>query len=59
MIALGVHSEIMQFIPLSTGIYSALSTAFSIGNWDSERVKFELPYIDGINLHPKGRSKIV
>ena len=27
--------------------YNALSTAFSIGNWDSQRVSFELPYIDG------------
>ena len=27
--------------------YNALSTAFSIGNWDSERISFELPYIKG------------
>ena len=27
--------------------YNALSTAFQIGNWNSERIRFELPYIEG------------
>ena len=27
--------------------YNALSAAFSIGNWNSERISFELPYIEG------------
>ena len=48
VIALGVHSGDHAIYPdCRPEFYNALSTAFEIGNWDSERVKFELPYIDG------------
>ena len=48
VIALGVHSGDHAIYPdCRPEFYDALSTAFSIGNWDSERVIFELPYIDG------------
>ncbi len=48
VIALGVHSGDHAIYPdCRPEFYSALSTAFEIGNWDSERVRFELPYIDG------------
>ena len=48
VIALGVHSGDHAIYPdCRPEFYNALSTAFAIGNWDSERVSFELPYIDG------------
>ena len=48
VIALGVHSGDHAIYPdCRPEFYNALSNAFSIGNWDSERVRFELPYIDG------------
>ena len=48
VIALGVHSGDHAIYPdCRPEFYNALSTAFSIGNWDSDRVSFELPYIDG------------
>ena len=48
VIALGVHSGDHAIYPdCRPEFYNALSTAFSVGNWDSDRVSFELPYIDG------------
>ena len=48
IIALGVHSGDHAIYPdCRPEFYNALSTAFSIGNWDSERISFELPYING------------
>jgi len=48
VIALGVHSGDHAIYPdCRPEFYKALATAFSIGNWDSDRVRFELPYIDG------------
>ncbi len=48
VVALGVHSGDHAIYPdCRPEFYDALSTAFSIGNWDSGRVRFELPYIDG------------
>lgn len=47
-IALGVHSGDHEIYPdCRPEFYSALEHAFQIGNWDSERVQFELPYLDG------------
>tara|TARA_B100000482_G_scaffold85249_1_gene60995 strand:+ start:2475 stop:3254 length:780 start_codon:yes stop_codon:yes gene_type:complete len=48
IIALGVHSGDHAIYPdCRPEFYNALSSAFSIGNWDSERISFELPYIKG------------
>ena len=48
VIALGVHSGDHAIYPdCRPEFYNALSIAFSIGNWDSNRVIFELPYIEG------------
>jgi len=48
VIALGVHSGDHAIYPdCRPEFYDALSAAFTIGNWDSHRVRFELPYIDG------------
>ena len=48
VIALGVHSGDHAIYPdCRPEFYKALATAFAIGNWDSDRVRFELPYIDG------------
>ncbi len=48
IIALGVHSGDHAIYPdCRPEFYNALSTAFSIGNWDSGRISFELPYIKG------------
>ena len=48
IIALGVHSGDHTIYPdCRPEFYNALSTAFSIGNWDSERISFNLPYIEG------------
>lgn len=48
VIALGVHSGDHAIYPdCRPEFYNALSIAFDIGNWDSNRVVFELPYIEG------------
>ena len=48
VIALGVHSGDHAIYPdCRPEFYNALSIAFGIGNWDSNRVIFELPYIEG------------
>ena len=48
VIALGVHSGDHAIYPdCRPEFYNALSIAFGIGNWDSDRVVFELPYIEG------------
>ena len=45
-IALGVHSGDHAIYPdCRPEFYESLERAFSIGNWDSERVSFYLPYI--------------
>ena len=47
-IALGVHSGDHEIYPdCRPEFYTALEHAFAIGNWDSERVRFELPYLNG------------
>ena len=47
-IALGVHSGDHAIYPdCRPEFYAALQHAFEIGNWGSERITFELPYIDG------------
>jgi 7-cyano-7-deazaguanine synthase len=47
-IALGVHSGDHAIYPdCRPEFYSAISDAFAVGNWDSEKVSFHLPYIDG------------
>ena len=46
-IALGVHSGDHAIYPdCRPEFYESLEEAFRIGNWDSDRVKFCLPYID-------------
>ena len=48
VIALGVHSGDHAIYPdCRPQFYTALEHAFQIGNWDSEKVSFELPYING------------
>ena len=48
IVALGVHSGDHAIYPdCRPEFYKALSDAFSMGNWESERVTFELPYIAG------------
>lgn len=48
IIALGVHSGDHAIYPdCRPEFYTALSNAFSIGNWDSEKISFQLPYING------------
>ncbi|MGB1571199.1 MAG: peptide-methionine (R)-S-oxide reductase MsrB [Candidatus Poseidoniaceae archaeon] len=47
-IALGVHSGDHAIYPdCRPEFYESLGESFAIGNWDSERVSFNLPYIDG------------
>ena len=47
-IALGVHSGDHAIYPdCRPEFYNALEHAFAIGNWDSEKIFFELPYIEG------------
>ena len=47
-IALGVHSGDHAIYPdCRPEFYDSLAQAFEIGNWDSEKVSFNLPYIDG------------
>lgn len=46
VVALGVHSGDHAIYPdCRPEFYEALSTAFALGNWGSERVDFLLPYI--------------
>ena len=48
VIALGVHSGDHAIYPdCRYEFYEAISHAFEVGNWDSEKVSFHLPYIDG------------
>ena len=48
VIALGVHSGDHAIYPdCRPEFYEAISRAFEVGNWDSEKVSFHLPYIDG------------
>ena len=45
---LGVHSGDHAIYPdCRPEFYNALEHAFAIGNWDSDQISFELPYIDG------------
>ncbi len=47
-IALGVHSGDHAIYPdCRPEFYESIGNAFAVGNWDSEKVKFNLPYIDG------------
>ena len=46
-VALGVHSGDHAIYPdCRPEFYRALEHAFALGNWDSERVSFTLPYLD-------------
>jgi len=48
VIALGVHSGDHEIYPdCRPEFYESLEHAFSLGNWDSDKVSFYLPYIDG------------
>ena len=48
VIALGVHSGDHAIYPdCRPEFYEAIAHAFEVGNWDSEKVSFHLPYIDG------------
>jgi 7-cyano-7-deazaguanine synthase len=47
-IALGVHSGDHAIYPdCRPEFYNSLGEAFAEGNWDSEKVSFHLPYIEG------------
>lgn len=47
-VALGVHSGDHAIYPdCRPEFYNALEHAFALGNWDSEKISFHLPYIDG------------
>ncbi len=48
VIALGVHSGDHAIYPdCRPEFYASIGEAFAVGNWDSEKVSFHLPYIDG------------
>jgi methionine-R-sulfoxide reductase len=48
VIALGVHSGDHEIYPdCRPEFYQAIGHAFAIGNWDSDKVSFKLPYLDG------------
>ena len=48
IIALGVHSGDHAIYPdCRPEFYDSLGESFALGNWDSERITFHLPYIDG------------
>jgi len=48
IIALGVHSGDHAIYPdCRPEFYDAIAHAFEVGNWDSEKVTFHLPYIEG------------
>ena len=47
VVALGVHSGDHAIYPdCRPEFYRAIEHAFAIGNWGSERISFELPYLD-------------
>ena len=47
-ISLGVHSGDHAIYPdCRPEFYDQLNDAFELGNWESDRVRLELPYIDG------------
>ncbi|MFL2941234.1 MAG: 7-cyano-7-deazaguanine synthase [Candidatus Poseidoniales archaeon] len=47
-IALGVHSGDHEIYPdCRPEFYDALENAFKIGNWESDKVAFYLPYLEG------------
>lgn len=47
-IGLGVHSGDHEIYPdCRPEFYEALEHAFQVGNWDSDKVSFYLPYLDG------------
>ena len=47
-IGLGVHSGDHEIYPdCRPEFYEALEHAFQIGNWDSEKISFYLPYLNG------------
>ena len=47
-IALGVHSGDHEIYPdCRPEFYEALENAFKIGNWESDKVEFYLPYLKG------------
>ncbi len=51
-VALGVHSGDHAIYPdCRPEFYLALSHAFDLGNWDSDRVCFYLPYIESDKAH--------
>ncbi len=48
ILALGVHSGDHAIYPdCRPEFYQALQVAFEVGNWESELVKFDLPYLHG------------
>ena len=48
IVALGVHSGDHAIYPdCRPEFYEALGNAFAIGNWRSDRVSFDLPYLQG------------
>ena len=48
VIGLGVHSGDHVIYPdCRPEFYEAIAKAFEVGNWESEKVSFHLPYIDG------------
>ena len=48
VLALGVHSGDHAIYPdCRPEFYQALQSAFEIGNWESEMVEFDLPYLNG------------
>lgn len=48
ILSLGVHSGDHEIYPdCRPEFYLSLEHAFSIGNWDSDKVQFQLPFIDG------------
>ena len=48
VITLGVHSGDHAIYPdCRPEFYQSLEESFDLGNWDSDKVSFDLPYIDG------------
>ena len=48
VITLGVHSGDHAIYPdCRPEFYQSLEESFKLGNWDSDKVSFDLPYIDG------------
>lgn len=51
-ISLGVHSGDHAIYPdCRPEFYEAIAKAFEIGNWDSDKVSFDLPYLDHDKEH--------